>query len=245
MMPWDIALIRLSTKVCHQASAGFYIDFRRVKCPPELKEQSLLFPEKHHHHHKSRGTRHHLESDLDSPCSWIWRLWASGLWAVVPGQLGSCDGEPSSWYFGGDPPWHQLCILCSYVRDDMFWSPQIDMFGMNPIKLWVQTSHSNFSFLPSDSLVFAKVWNPCHCTFHRVWDQALRHSGRHSNVRDKALCLQNFSEKQISTTAMSVYWCHASFSIFSQTGCSVPDSLVVSSLVWLCYMNDTISLTIH
>ena len=79
----------------------------------------LSLPEKHHLDRKPSCTRHHLEPDLNRPCSRIWRLWAWRLWAVVPGLFDLCDGQPPSWQLGGDPKQYQLYILRSYVRHDI------------------------------------------------------------------------------------------------------------------------------
>lgn len=77
----------------------------------------LLLPEKHYLHHKCSCPRHHLEPDFDSPCAWIWGLWAWGVPAVVPGLFGSCHIKPPSWQLEGDPQGHHLWILHSNVRD--------------------------------------------------------------------------------------------------------------------------------
>lgn len=76
--------------------------FQKMKMSAWTPAWILLFPEKHHLPQTSRCTRHHVEPDLDGPCSWIWRLWAWRLSAVVPGQFGSCDGKPPSCQLGGD-----------------------------------------------------------------------------------------------------------------------------------------------
>lgn len=79
----------------------------------------LSLPEKHHLDHQPSCTRHHLEPDLNSPCSGIQRLWAWRLYAVVPGQFGHCNGQHPSRQLGGDSKQYQLCILRSHVRHDI------------------------------------------------------------------------------------------------------------------------------
>lgn len=81
-----------------------------------------------------------------------------------------------------------------------FWSSQLDILGLHDGTAWLQKSHTlsiGFSpfFLPSDWLVWSKVWQSCQRTIHRDWDQASSLSRRHSQVCGKTLFRQTFFRK--------------------------------------------------
>lgn len=53
------------------------------------------------------------------------------------------------------------------------------------------------SFLPLDTMVLRRVWQHCHWTFHRAWDQASSTSRTHSHVCGKwAFLTKLFSKAQ-------------------------------------------------
>lgn len=142
--------------------------------------------------------------------TWPWEPWLPNFKNLSLKTLSSGLGEiwllwcrasaQAAWWWSPETSAAHPTLLC---KSWYFSSPQLDILDLHEeVKLWLQTSHKDFCFLLSDSLVFGKVCDPCLCAFHMVWDQAYSHSRRDSHVRGKTPCWQTFSEMPFTTTVM-------------------------------------------